>query len=743
MSEVSTPSNDDTAEVPLGILTVRNALLALTTVLVLAVLLMAFNVMRNAQSAQAVAERSMALNRTIDNLTQMMFAVADERTAVGAGYGYVGPAPDSLQQKFTIQRRTADISYEVFLEQVGAIPDFDAKDQFLGNLSAAFDAYYEIGDTVESDLASPAEDRELRNRDVIRALDTLIMAGSQLMNASEATFNTGNTRIEAVRRLKRQLWQMLEYSGRDSAAIAENIASGEPLSAIKLQVVSQYGGIVRSSWAEVQNIVNAELADTNIRGLIDNIEESFFGEFDLLRDDVYTAAEFEEPYPVTAEEWIEAGARSATPVHQMSSDAAQLATQLNEESVAQANTSYTIALAGVVVTLIIGALGYWVVFTRVVRPVNDLSSTMQELAQGRLEYEVPHVTRADEVGAMARSVQVFKENAIERQRLEAERSEAEKAELERQAQAERDRLEREAEARQRQEELEEEAREERRKGMLAMADQFEAALSVVVDNLSQSAKDMETAAEGLASTAKETSAQSQTVANAAEQASSNANMVAASAEELSSSVREITGQTNQSSESARDAVGRTERAAQDVAELESAAQKIGEVVQLINDIAEQTNLLALNATIEAARAGDAGKGFAVVASEVKSLASQTANATDEISAQVEGMQKATSTAVRAMNDIRTIISSIESTAVSIASAVEEQDASTQEIARNVAEVSAGTGEVTLNIRGVNEGASTTGTAANDVLQAAQALTGQAATLREEVDGFLKQIRSKE
>lgn len=367
---------------------------------------------------------------------------------------------------------------------------------------------------------------------------------------------------------------------------------------------------------------------------------------------------------------------------------------------------------------------------------------MMVLAQGKLEVEVPSADAQDEVGDMARSVQIFKENAIERQRLEAEQREREEQERARAEEEERRKREQEEAQRERELEREETARQERRQAMLDLADKFEASVMAVVQGVSNSATEMENAARGMAETADDTSKKSEVVANAAQQASSNAQMVASAAEELSASVREITGQTNQSSAAARDAVSRTENAGKDVAELVDAAQKIGDVVKLINDIAEQTNLLALNATIEAARAGDAGKGFAVVASEVKSLANQTAKATQEISEQVEGMQQATNLAVRAMDEIKGIIGEIESTSVSIASAVEEQDASTQEIARNVGEVSTGTEEVTSNIHAVNQGATSTGSAATEVLSAAQLLTQQSDELRGQVESFLATIRSE-
>ncbi|MHA1598339.1 MAG: methyl-accepting chemotaxis protein, partial [Alphaproteobacteria bacterium] len=185
----------------------------------------------------------------------------------------------------------------------------------------------------------------------------------------------------------------------------------------------------------------------------------------------------------------------------------------------------------------------------------------------------------------------------------------------------------------------------------------------------------------------------------------------------------------------------TERSNEQVQGLATAAQKIGEVVELISDIAEQTNLLALNATIEAARAGDAGKGFAVVASEVKNLANQTAKATEEISAQIGGIQGATRDAVEAIGGITSIIDEINEITSAIAAAVEEQGAATQEIARNVEQASAGTSEVTVNITGVNQAADDTGKAATEVLSAVGTLTTQSDKLSKEVSGFLKDIKA--
>jgi methyl-accepting chemotaxis protein len=261
-------------------------------------------------------------------------------------------------------------------------------------------------------------------------------------------------------------------------------------------------------------------------------------------------------------------------------------------------------------------------------------------------------------------------------------------------------------------------------------------VSEVVAIVSTSSEELQSTAQSMAATAEETSRQSQSVAAAAEQATSNVQTVAAAAEEMAKSIEEIGRQVTQSATIAGRAVEEAERTNGSVAGLAEAAQKIGEVVELISDIASQTNLLALNATIEAARAGDAGKGFAVVASEVKSLANQTAKATEEIAAQIAGMQDATKGTVTAIKGISSTIGEISEIAAAIASAVEQQSAATQEISRNVQEAATGTQDVSANIASVNQAASETGKSAGDVLTAAQELSRQGDRLREEIDRFL-------
>ena len=274
-----------------------------------------------------------------------------------------------------------------------------------------------------------------------------------------------------------------------------------------------------------------------------------------------------------------------------------------------------------------------------------------------------------------------------------------------------------------------------------MADNFESNVKTVVESVASASTEMEMSARTLSATAEEASSQSTAVAAASEEASTNVQTVAAAAEQLAQSVEEVGRQVQQSSTIASNAVSEAQKTNEEVEGLATAAEKIGEVVGLINDIASQTNLLALNATIEAARAGDAGKGFAVVATEVKSLADQTATATEDISSQISAIQSATENAVKAIKGISGTIGELSEISSAIASAVEEQSAATREIAQSVEQAAAGTADVSQNITGVTSGAQQTGDASAQVLEAASELSKQAETLRSQVDGFLVEVRS--
>jgi methyl-accepting chemotaxis protein len=377
---------------------------------------------------------------------------------------------------------------------------------------------------------------------------------------------------------------------------------------------------------------------------------------------------------------------------------------------AWASTQRSLIAAGLVLLLTLAVSVF--VARRITKPLNSITVAMKGLADGRLDVEVPGIGRRDEVGEMAGAVQVFKSNAIARQRLEVEQTENEaRAAVQRKADTNR------------------------------LADDFESAVGEIVETLSSASTELEASASTLTTSAERSQELATMVAAASEEASTNVQSVASATEEMSSSVNEISRQVQESARIANEAVDQARNTNDRVGELAKAASRIGAVVELINTIAGQTNLLALNATIEAARAGEAGRGFAVVASEVKALAEQTAKATGEIGQQINGIQAATEDSVNAIKEISDTIGRMSEIASTIASAVEEQGAATQEISRNVQQAAQGTTQVSSNIADVQRGASETGSASAQVLSAARSLSGDSNRLKLEVGKFLATVRA--
>jgi methyl-accepting chemotaxis protein len=366
--------------------------------------------------------------------------------------------------------------------------------------------------------------------------------------------------------------------------------------------------------------------------------------------------------------------------------------------------------AGIAALLALVATAFLV--RRVTKPLKAVAETLTVLAEGRTDVEVRYADRHDEIGVIARTIDIFKTNRIERRQLEAERSSAEKS-----------------------------ASERRKAELNQFVEDFRGKISGIIEQVMSSSGRFEKDAQKLSLTAHTTAELSGQSAGTSRQASEHVRSAATASNELSQSIVEISRRVQDSNNVAAEAVKQATATDERMAELSAAGDRIGDVVKLITSIAEQTNLLALNATIEAARAGDAGRGFAVVAQEVKTLAGQTAKATDEISSHIVNMQRATEESVDAIKAIGLTIERISGITGAISSAVEHQGEATQSIANGVQAAAGGTVDVAENVERVAQGASETETTSSQMLQSAKALSEVSVHLRDEVEKFLDSVRA--
>lgn len=363
-----------------------------------------------------------------------------------------------------------------------------------------------------------------------------------------------------------------------------------------------------------------------------------------------------------------------------------------------------------VLTAIIVAVG--VFFARMItKPISTITNSMEILSKGDTSVNIPESNRQDEIGEMARALEVFKENRIEADRLAEEQKTQQQIQL------------------------------QRAQNLETLTNGFENNVSELINALSAASTELDSTAQSMSNIAEQTTEQSSAMSRASESTTDNIQTVASASEELSVSIRELSEQVQNTSQAANTATEDVDKASKQIEGLIAASEKIGDVVSLIQDIAEQTNLLALNATIESARAGDAGKGFAVVANEVKSLANETSKATEQIAEEVDTVQTEIRGAVQAIKNIESKIRDVNSSAAAIAAAIEEQNATTEEITRNTQTSASNMNALNSNVVNVNEAAKSTGDAANDVLGASSELNKQADNLKQQISDFLSKVKT--
>jgi methyl-accepting chemotaxis protein len=590
--------------------------------------------------------------------------------------------------------------------------DFPGHDATVANLGQAIAKLESLQSASAAAFDEPKSARPASLAGELFSFETeLIDTLDQLDGQLAAEVKLKDPLVDEMLTVKQLGWAARSAAGDASKTLSDSMIAGK---ASPEQQATYARAIVEipTSWHALQLLLSGTNVPANLAAAIAKANSVYFtSEMTGLRDQMFkqVLAGQKPDLPVTG--WTSRSVPAIQTVLDVVIAAINAAHDRTEALRSSAITDVAIQLGLLALALVLGVGSFLAVGSRVIRPLLGIRDRMVKLAGGDLSVDVAFTERQDEIGALAGTLATFKENAAAKARIEDEQKG------------------RHAEAAARQE------------GLEAAIRSFESEIGSALDALNSASGQMRSASDDISSTVSTSDRQVQTVVGAAVEASKNVQSVAASTEQLGASSTEISGQVTRAASIASRAVEEARQTDSTIQGLVGATSRIGEVVELITSIAGQTNLLALNATIEAARAGEAGKGFAVVASEVKSLANQTAKATEDISAQIIAVQNVTKEAVEAIQRIGATIADVSAVATSIASAVEEQTNATQEIKRSTQEAARRTQEVSDNMTDVASGSERTGSAAGAVNSSVKTLTSEADHLRAQITAFLGKMRA--
>jgi methyl-accepting chemotaxis protein len=680
---------------------------------VLGILLIALSAMElvSAVDRNEAARRVASLAGTDQQLFATLLGFRLERGTTNPGLISEAAADSAAEARVATNREVSENGYRAVIERLAGTAD-PTLVPLLARLTAAHETLATQRPRADAATHKPKSERDASvMQDYPKAAQAYLDAILGLTGALEASVKLVDPVVDQLLLVKQAAWSARNFGGLVAVRIENAAAAGQPWSPADIVGAAEDRGRAALAWSQV--VEAAARADAPAT-LVDAVARS--------KEPAALALVDRQQEVIKA---LSNGQKAGLPVGELQKlntaslgvgvDVANaaLAEMVARGSRQMSGAARSLALNGamMLVALVVTIAGFLIVHRRVSSPIRRLTEVMRRLAEHDLTTDLQYTDRADEIGDMSRAVEVFKQSMLEADRVSAEQQ------------------------------SEQGLKERRQVAIEGFITAFDQSVTESLRTLAAASTELQTTATSMSVTAEQTSSKSTTVASVSEEASTNVQTVAAATEELSASINEISRQVAESTNIAGEAVAQADRTNAEVQALADAAQRIGDVVKLISGIAGQTNLLALNATIEAARAGEAGKGFAVVASEVKSLATQTAKATEEITAQVAAIQDATGSSVQAIQAIGGTIGRVNQIAAAIASAVQQQGAATQEIARNVQQASAGTTQVSGHIASVSQAASETGVAAGEVLISAKGLARLSEALRDDVDRFVGNIRA--
>ena len=658
------------------------------------------------------AGRIVSLAGTSQQLFAMLLGFRIERGTQYPSLIAEAAAESAAEARINSNREVSEAAFKQVQERLAGTSNPKLASAFAA-LTSAHDSLMPLRAKADDAIRKPKAARDTTvATDFAKAAQAHLDAILALTAELEAAIRLVDPVVDQLLSVKQSAWAARNFGGLIAVRLENTNAAGKPWSQADIVAAAEDAGRAALAWSQV---LEAAARPDAPAALVEAVARSKSPEalamIEKKKAFINTVSSNQSIVGVSQVELSKINTASLNPGVEAANAALSEMLARAERQMGVATRSLIMNTAMMLIALAVTGVGFLIVSRRVSSPIRSLTESMRRLADHDLTTELTGANRADEVGDMSRAVAVFKDNMIAADRLAGEKQ------------------------------TEQARKEQRQLAVEALIAKFESTVTESLHTLASASTELNATAQSMSSTAEQGRSKSAVVANASQDASSNVQTVAAATEELSASISEISRQVNESTSIAGQAAAQADNTNRQVQALADAAQRIGDVVQLISGIAEQTNLLALNATIEAARAGEAGKGFAVVAAEVKTLASQTAKATEEITGQVAAIQEATRSSVQAIASIGGTISKVNEIASAIAAAVEEQGAATREIARNVQQASAGTSEVSKHMVGVNEAAVETGAAASEVLDSAKVLARLSDDLRNDVDRFVGNLRT--
>ncbi|MDR6754960.1 methyl-accepting chemotaxis protein [Mycoplana sp. BE70] len=720
-------------------ITIRATLLLIlsafgATLLVLASMNM-FSTWDSMRSAQAMRTN----NEIGDLFLASAGSLASERGMINTAFGKSASAAPETVAKIAEHRRRADEALEAALERLKNSPDFKEKDEMISKVRQDHDALKALRRDIDGQLAvdGAARNPEIQGQWVPTAT-ALIMSSQHLRIDAQVTPSSALARTQIVLDLRQAIWVVSEYAGRERAAIGGAIARGARLDDGTLATLSEYRGRLEQSWVSIESYEGRDFADPSVLSAIAAVRSEYFGTFEDVRKNIYAASAQGREYPLTGDEWMASATKAIDGLLALSNVIGQSAGSYTQQIEDSGRNGFIASTAVLIAAVVLGPFAFWIVTTRVTRPIQSLTETMSRLANGDLETSIPSVESRDEIGEMARAVEVFREAGRNNRRLEAEAHEGREL-------TERERREREAqravEAQKMQEAVDALGT---ALGQLAegnVGHRIETVFAESLDRLrtdfNQSASKLEEALRSVGQNAAAIHSGSEQIRAAADDLSKRTEMQAASVEETAAAIEQITTAVRDTSQRAGEAGGLVARAREQaerssvivektvtaMGAIETSSREINNIIVVIDNIAFQTNLLALNAGVEAARAGDAGKGFAVVAQEVRELAQRSAKAAQEIKALITSSAEQVNTGVALVdetgNALRTIAAEVQEISHHVTAIVEA-----------AREQSVGLGEINTAVNLMDQGAQQNAAMVEQSSAASHSLASEAGALNE-------------